>query len=46
MKEGAQWELYVPTTSPFPGSGSGDPYGFEPLILTMELISVDAANQR
>jgi predicted nucleic acid-binding Zn-ribbon protein len=49
MKEGAQWELYVPTNLAFPGVRKRGPYGFEPLIVTMELISVvagDPVNQR
>jgi FKBP-type peptidyl-prolyl cis-trans isomerase/Domain amino terminal to FKBP-type peptidyl-prolyl isomerase len=46
MKEGAQWELYVPAKLAYPGVSKRGPYGFEPLILTVELISVVAANQR
>ncbi len=45
MKEGAQWELYVPTNLAFPGVRKRGPYGFEPLILTMELISVVTAER-
>ena len=49
MKEGAQWELYIPPHLAYPGTRKRGPYGFEPLILTAELISVGAAesaNQR
>jgi FKBP-type peptidyl-prolyl cis-trans isomerase FklB len=49
MQEGAQWELYIPPNLAFPGARKRGPHGFEPLILTVELISViaaDSANQR
>jgi FKBP-type peptidyl-prolyl cis-trans isomerase FklB len=46
MQEGAQWELYIPASLAYPGIRKRGPRGFEPLILTVELISVIAANQR
>ena len=46
MQEGAQWELYIPASLAYPGVRKRGPRGFEPLILTVELISVIAANQR
>jgi FKBP-type peptidyl-prolyl cis-trans isomerase len=46
MQEGAQWELYIPARLAYPGIRKRGPRGFEPLILTVELISVVAANQR
>ena len=45
MQEGAQWELYIPARLAYPGVRKRGPSGFEPLILTVELISVVAANQ-
>ncbi|MGD2056559.1 MAG: FKBP-type peptidyl-prolyl cis-trans isomerase, partial [Gammaproteobacteria bacterium] len=46
MQEGAQWELYIPARLAYPGVRKRGTRGFEPLILTVELISVVAANQR
>jgi len=46
MQEGAQWELYIPASLAYPGTRKRGGGGFEPLILTVELISVVAANQR
>lgn len=43
MSEGAQWELYIPARLAYPGVRKRGPYGFEPLILTVELISVITA---
>ncbi len=43
MEKGAQWELYIPANLAYPGVRKRGPYGFEPLILTVELISVVAA---
>ena len=43
MQEGAQWELYIPPNLAFPGARKRGTHGFEPLILTLELISVVAA---
>ena len=40
MEVGAQWELYIPPNLAYPGTRKRGPYGFEPLILTVELISV------
>jgi FKBP-type peptidyl-prolyl cis-trans isomerase/predicted nucleic acid-binding Zn-ribbon protein len=42
MGEGAQWELYIPPNLASSGVRKRGPYGFEPLILTVELISVVA----
>jgi FKBP-type peptidyl-prolyl cis-trans isomerase len=43
MEEGAQWELYIPPNLAFPGVRKRGPHGYEPLILTVELVSVVAA---
>jgi FKBP-type peptidyl-prolyl cis-trans isomerase len=43
MEEGAQWELYIPANLAYPGTRKRGPHDFEPLILTVELISVVAA---
>lgn len=43
MQVGAQWELYIPSNLAYPGVRKRSPYGFEPLILTVELLSVVAA---
>jgi FKBP-type peptidyl-prolyl cis-trans isomerase len=43
MEEGAQWELYIPADLAYAGVRKRSPYGFEPLILTVELISVVVA---
>jgi predicted nucleic acid-binding Zn-ribbon protein len=40
MEEGAQWELYVPANLAYPGIRKRGSFGFEPLIMTVELISV------
>jgi FKBP-type peptidyl-prolyl cis-trans isomerase/Domain amino terminal to FKBP-type peptidyl-prolyl isomerase len=45
MQEGAQWELYIPASLAYTGVRKRGPNGFEPLILTVELISVVAVNQ-
>lgn len=43
MREGAQWELYVPANLAYRNVRKRGPYGFEPRILTVELVSVVAA---
>jgi FKBP-type peptidyl-prolyl cis-trans isomerase len=43
MQEGAQWELYIPTSLAYSGVRKRSPYGFEPVIMTVELLSVVAA---
>jgi FKBP-type peptidyl-prolyl cis-trans isomerase len=43
MREGAQWELYIPANLVSPGIRKRGRTGFEPLIMTVELISVLAA---
>lgn len=43
MREGAQWELYIPPELAYKGIRKRGPHGFEPLILTVELLSVTAA---
>jgi FKBP-type peptidyl-prolyl cis-trans isomerase FkpA len=43
MREGAQWELYIPPKLAYKGIRKRDPRGFEPLILAVELLSVTAA---
>jgi FKBP-type peptidyl-prolyl cis-trans isomerase len=43
MREGAQWELYIPPALASKGVRRRGPHGFEPLILTVELLSVAAA---
>jgi len=43
MQEGAQWELYIPPNLAYPGTRKRGRFGFEPLILTVELVSVHAA---
>ena len=40
MREGAQWELYIPPELASKGIRKRGPHGFEPLILTVELLSV------
>jgi predicted nucleic acid-binding Zn-ribbon protein len=40
MQEGAQWELYIPPELAYKGVRKRGPRGFEPLILTVELLSV------
>jgi len=42
MEEGAQWELYIPPALAYKGVRKRGPRGFEPLIMTVELISVVA----
>jgi FKBP-type peptidyl-prolyl cis-trans isomerase FklB len=43
MREGAQWELYIPPELAYKGITKRDTLGFEPLILTVELLSVSPA---
>jgi len=43
MREGAQWELYIPSSLSTPGIRKRGPHGFEPLIMTVELVSVVSA---
>ena len=43
MREGAQWELYIPPELASKGIRKRGPRGFEPLILTVELLSVTPA---
>jgi FKBP-type peptidyl-prolyl cis-trans isomerase/predicted nucleic acid-binding Zn-ribbon protein len=45
MREGAQWELYVPPELAYKGIRKRGPRGFEPLVLTVELLSVTAAEK-
>jgi FKBP-type peptidyl-prolyl cis-trans isomerase len=45
MQEGAQWELYIPPRLTYTGVRKRGPRGFEPLILTVELISVTTAEK-
>jgi FKBP-type peptidyl-prolyl cis-trans isomerase FkpA len=45
MREGAQWELYIPPKLVYKGVRKRGPRGFEPLILTVELLSVTAAEK-
>jgi len=40
MREGAQWELYVPAKLAYQNVRKRGPYGYEPRILTVELVSV------
>ena len=43
MREGAQWELYIPPELASKGVRKRGPRGLEPLILTVELLSVTHA---
>jgi hypothetical protein len=45
MAEGAQWELYIPASDAYPGTRKRGPFGFEPVILTLELISIIAPDE-
>lgn len=45
MRVGAQWELYIPPELAYKGIRKRGPRGFEPLILTVELLSVTAAEK-
>jgi predicted nucleic acid-binding Zn-ribbon protein len=40
MREGAQWELYIPPELAYKGVRKPGAHSFEPLILTLELLSV------
>ena len=40
MEQGAQWELYIPAKLAYRNVRKRGPYGFEPRILTVELVSV------
>ena len=49
MEEGAQWELYISPALAYKGVRKRGPRGFEPLIMTVELISVvssETSNKR
>jgi FKBP-type peptidyl-prolyl cis-trans isomerase len=49
MEVGAQWELYIPPALAYKGVRKRGPRGFEPLIMTVELISVvspETSNKR
>lgn len=43
MREGAQWELYVPAKLAYRNVRKRGPYGYEPRIITVELVSVAPA---
>lgn len=40
MQEGAQWELYIPANKAYRGTRKRGPFAFEPVIVTLELISI------
>jgi predicted nucleic acid-binding Zn-ribbon protein len=44
MREGAQWELYIPARLAYQNVRKRGPYGYEPRILTVELVSVVPAD--
>ena len=43
MREGAQWELYIPAKLVYRNVRKRGPHGYEPRILTVELVSVAPA---